>query len=108
MKVVVTIVLRRLCLFSAMEKLKRIVGNHIYYNQSTVVAVLLCNTLGNFYVPEMGEVIEWWLVSDWLAERLVAEGEIVLSEYGCSWWGRTTSGQALYMDAVIKRICDNL
>ncbi|WP_418408423.1 hypothetical protein [Alistipes sp.] len=56
---------------------------------------------------ENREVLEWWLVSDWIAERLKREGEVILSGYECYWWGRQTSGQAVYMDAVIQKICSN-
>jgi len=28
----------------------------------------------------------------------------VLEAYGSSWWGRQTSGQAIWMDAVIQEI----
>lgn len=30
----------------------------------------------------------------------------VVEDYGCYWWGRTCSGQAIYMDGVIAQICD--
>ena len=53
------------------------------------------------------EVLEWWLVTPWLAERLKAQGEVIIEELGCRWWGRLTSGQAIYMDGVIQEICGN-
>ncbi len=42
------------------------------------------------------EVLEWWLVTPWLAERLKEQGEIIIDELGCCWWGRTSSGQGLH------------
>lgn len=87
-----------------MEDAKRLVANHIYHNQSVLVAVLFCNTLMDYCVDGLNEILEWWLVSDWLAERLKAEGEVVLEEYNCHWWGRQSSGQAIYMDWVIEKI----
>ena len=32
------------------------------------------------------------------------EGEVIIEEYGCCWWGRLASGQAVYMDSVIQKI----
>ena len=42
-----------------------------------------------------------------VAERLKAQGEVIIEEYGCYWWGRQSSGQAIYMDGVIQEICGN-
>lgn len=41
-------------------------------------------------------------------ELLTAVGEVTISEYGCHWWGRQTSGQAVYMDCVIQKIVEGL
>jgi hypothetical protein len=52
----------------------------------------------------MKEIYEWWLVSDWLLDKLEAEGEPVLrTDYG-DWWGRTCTGQAIALDSVIQKI----
>jgi hypothetical protein len=54
------------------------------------------------------EIFEWWLVSNWLYERLRAAGEPVIdSDYGYL-WGRTCTGQAIALDSVIERIYDEL
>ena len=53
------------------------------------------------------EVLEWRLVTPWLAERLREQGEIIIDKLGCRWWGRLTSGQAIYMDGVIQEIYGN-
>ena len=55
---------------------------------------------------EPQEVYEWWLVSGWLAEMLRGAGEPVIMNENL--WGRTTSGQAIHMDAVIIDICESL
>ena len=39
-----------------------------------------------------------------MAELLKENGEVIIADYDCYWWGRTTSGQALYMDWVIQEI----
>ena len=38
------------------------------------------------------------------AELLKENGEVIFADYDCYWWGRTTTGQALYMDWVIQEI----
>lgn len=49
-------------------------------------------------MDESREVFEWYLVSDWLAEKLEEVGAVVLiNDYG-TWWGRTCTGQAISMD----------
>jgi len=88
-----------------MENAKRVVANHIYYNQTVLVEEILSRHLLEAPHDPNEDVLEWWLVSDWIAERLEREGEIVLLSHECHWWGRQVSGQALYMDAVIERLC---
>ena len=57
-------------------------------------------------VPQ--EIFEWWLVTDWLAEKLQEHGEPILTnDYG-TWWGRTCTGQAIYLDGVIESIYNSL
>lgn len=59
--------------------------------------------------PYQREVYEHWLVSDWLADNLEALGEKVDRDFaGMTIWARTTTGQAIYADGVIKRICADL
>jgi len=58
--------------------------------------------------PNYPEVFEWWLVSDWFAQKLDQEGECVLEEFGCSWWGRQCTGQAIKMDHVIGQIAEEM
>ncbi len=55
--------------------------------------------------PAGDEVYEHWIVSDWLAEQLRARGEAVSNDIsGLVVWGRTTTGQAISMDSVIRDI----
>ena len=39
-----------------------------------------------------------------MAELLKENGEVIIADYGYYWCGRTTTGQALYMDWVIQEI----
>lgn len=55
--------------------------------------------------PYEWEVFEHWAVSTWLAEKLEAAGERVDTDFaGLNVWARTTTGQAISIDAVIERI----
>lgn len=55
--------------------------------------------------PYQWDVFEHWIVSDWPADKLVAEGEKVDRDFaGMTVWARTTTGQAIYADGVIERI----
>lgn len=55
--------------------------------------------------PYQREVYEHWAVSSWLAEKLIAQGEKVDTDFaGMNVWARTTTGQAILLDRVIERI----
>ena len=81
-------------------------------NQNLVVEELmrhdesLLDNLQN--LDKNSEIMEWWLVTPYMAELLKEKGEVILSDYDCYWWGRTTSGQALYMDGVIQEIAGQI
>lgn len=87
---------------------QRIVENCVLKNQSTVVEEMIqANLISLEYLDLVtDEVLEWWLIDSWLAERLQQEGEVVIEEYGCYWWGRSTSGQAICLDSVIQKIAE--
>lgn len=53
---------------------------------------------------EYSEIYEWYAVTEWFANKLKEEGEAVLDQWGGPWWGRRTTGQAIYMDSVIQEI----
>ena len=86
-----------------------LVENCVLTNQTAVVDEMLNRHLlpEEYIYPFVGDVMEWWLIDSWLAERLKEQGEIIIDKLGCRWWGRLTSGQAIYMDGVIQEICGN-
>tara|TARA_R100001509_G_scaffold19762_1_gene10172 strand:- start:265 stop:429 length:165 start_codon:yes stop_codon:yes gene_type:complete len=47
---------------------------------------------------------ETWIVTSWLAARLLEQDEVVIDFRGLWMWQRTTTGQAIYMDEVIQAI----
>lgn len=53
---------------------------------------------------EPQEIFEWWLVTRWLAEKLVAIGQPVLDNGYGHWWGRTCTGQAIVMDGTMQEV----
>ena len=96
------------------DNCRRLVDNHVYHNVSYLVQELskdekYSNDLMEDQVqfndedyPD--EALEHWLVSNWLAERLREEGEMVIDFMDLTIWGRTTSGQAICIDTVIEDI----
>ena len=62
---------------------KRIADLHVFYGQNEVVGELI----------RAGKIDE-----EYTYPFVDTEEEI------CHWWGRTTSGQAIYMDGVIQKI----
>jgi len=50
------------------------------------------------------EPYEFWIVTEYLGEKLKEEGEIVEEFFGFTIWGRCTTGQAISIDGVIFRI----
>jgi hypothetical protein len=59
--------------------------------------------------PEYHEIYEHWIVSDWLADKLLDRGETVVKDFmGLTVWGRCTTGQAISMDSVIQDIYNSM
>ena len=59
--------------------------------------------------PDSVEAYEHWIVSNWLADKLKARGEMILRDFmGLTIWGRTCTGQAISLDSVICDIYDDL
>ena len=51
------------------------------------------------------EIFEHWIVSEWFADQLEAKGEKVERDFaGQTIWGRTTTGQAIFLDSVVEDI----
>ena len=81
---------------------QQIVKDLILDNQNLVIEELMkhddsiWDSLQNF--DEDTDVLEWWLVTPFMADMLKNNGEVILAAYDCYWWGRQTSGQGLSMD----------
>ena len=96
------------------DNCRRLVDNHVYHNVSYLVQEL---SKDEKYMDDLLEVqvqfndedypdeaLEHWIVSDWLGKRLQEHGEMVINFMDLTIWGRTTSGQAIYIDSVIEDI----
>jgi hypothetical protein len=65
----------------------------------------LCNEQNIDAYEYAPEIYEHWIVSDCLAARLEEHGERVLRDFfGMTVWGRTTTGQAIFLDYIISEI----
>lgn len=59
--------------------------------------------------PDDTEALQFWLVSDWLADKLEDIGEPIARDVlGFNVWGRTECGQALTADASLNRVARRL
>lgn len=88
------------------ERAKDLVNMHIFENQTMLIEKLLDDGIFDFedIINHEDDIYEWWLVSDWLAGQLKrAKESMLINAYG-TWWGRQATGQAIYMDNVIKKI----
>ena len=68
-------------MYETQERAKRITDIHVLWGQSTVIEELIqAGKIDEEYIyPFNGdEVLEWWLVTPWLAERLKEQGEIII------------------------------
>ena len=57
---------------------------------------------------EPQEIFEWWIVTEFLYNKLKEKGEPVLEWGNNYYWGRTTTGQAILLDGVISDICSDM
>lgn len=55
--------------------------------------------------PEIQEALQFWLVSDWLADKLEQAGAPLARDVlGFNVWGRTECGQSLTMDGTLHAV----
>jgi hypothetical protein len=66
----------------------------------------LCNL--EHIEPEEMDILEHWIVSDWLGRKLTEHGESVETVMGLTVWGRVTSGQSISMDGIISEIASDM
>ena len=102
----------------------KFIQQHVYANVNSLVEYIMQAQLytteveppfthediENFYVEdeetgesEMQEVFQWFIVSEYLANKLSEKGEPIIRDENI--WGRGTCGQAILLDYVITEIC---
>lgn len=54
------------------------------------------------------EIFEWWIVTEYLYNHLKKHGDPVLEWGNNYYWGRGTTGQSIYLDWVISKICEEM
>ncbi len=57
---------------------------------------------------EQQEIYEWYLVSEWMAKKLDAQGEPVLYGDYNYYWGRTCTGQSMILDGTFQKIAQSI
>ena len=89
-----------------------LVERNVLWNQNELIDELVKSRAvdEDTFLSAIGEeeVLEWWLVLPTFAKYLKAENEVILEIFGSHYWGRTTSGMAIYMDSVITDIVNKL
>ena len=69
------------------------------------------DSLENIYdqeTDEPQEIMQWYIVSKWLAEKLAEQGEPVADWHGQYFWGRTCCGQGVELDGTFQQISRSL
>ena len=113
---------------------RQFISNHIYCNQSCLVSKLMdkevisIENYINFYKSDetikadhdvkteeeieeirdngedMQEVYEHWLCSDWFISKMKEQDDPILETDFETWWGRTCTGQSIYLDYNIQEL----
>ena len=71
------------------EQAKKLVHNHVLYGQSLLIEDMLKASLlpEEYIYPFVDEeVLEWWLVTPYLARKLKGQGEVILEAYDCNFF----------------------
>jgi hypothetical protein len=113
---------------------RKFIDNHIIFNQSYLVSELISKEIIsledhiNYYKSDetikseydveteeeiqeirdngedVQEIFEYWLCSDWFISKMKQQDDPVLETDLGTWWGRTCTGQAIYLDYNIQKL----
>lgn len=93
------------CDDETVDELRQIIYDRI--GCGDIDAQELCESLN--LDPYQREAFEHWIVSDWLADKLEAAGEMVCKDiHGLTIWGRCTTGQSISIDGVMCGIYNDM
>ncbi len=100
----------------SLKKLKEFTDNEIKANVTALVKDALMRAeaesssaftpyqyMKAYYTPDK-EPLEWYVVTEFLAIKLIKHGEVVINDGYNSYWGRCTDGQPIYKDSIFGRI----
>lgn len=59
-------------------------------------------------ISKENEIFEWYIVTEYLYNKLREKDEPVMEWGNNYYWGRCTSGQAVMLDGVISEICSEM
>lgn len=57
--------------------------------------------------PDLREPYEFWIVSDFFAQKLKQNDQLLTNHWGFWIWGRETTGQSILIDYVFQKIWDD-
>jgi len=113
---------------------RKFIDNHIIYNQSYLVSELISKEVIsledhiNYYKSDetikseydvkteeeiqeirdngedVQEIFEYWLCSEWFISKMKEQDEPILETDLGTWWGRTCTGQAIYLDYNVQEL----
>lgn len=93
------------------DYIKQLVSSAIHQNHTYLITTYvlstsesLRNAIEDYENSTDKTIYEWWCVDLAFARQLQSAGEFVLLDMLGAWWGRTSSGQAIYMDDVFKEM----
>lgn len=90
-----------------MNKVEKLIENHVFClaPQILIDALHLSDEfLSDMLKDEDTEILEFWLVSDYLGIELSLKGESSHQLDTCFVWGRQTSNLALEFDPLLQKI----
>jgi len=67
-----------------------------------------CPNCNEYIDMEMQEIFEWWIISEFLYNKLRKKGYCVLDWGNNYYWGRCCTGQAILLDTSISYICEEM
>jgi hypothetical protein len=92
------------------NKLRDLVNKHVFVSCNSIIEYMFERGDGPFSIDDIEnydeDIYEWYFVSEWFSAQLAKFGEPVIRTNEYDIWGRTCTGQAVYMDGVILRITE--
>lgn len=85
---------------------EEMVEKHIFFNVRDIVRDDIYEDF-DFDEDDEREICQLWATDYYLGGKLYGEGEAIIFYGHYCLWGRMTAGQAIWQDAVIRRIAED-